>query len=106
MLRHLQADFITAQELFACARPIAEVFALSAAGSGDGARSASNDDRRHIPGLQLAEKAESIGVLNGHEFTRADNARDINTALAAEGRSSCAATARHAFFSKLSSRET
>jgi hypothetical protein len=43
---------------------------------------------------QLAEKAESIAVLKGHELTRADNARDINTALAAEGRSSCAATSR------------
>jgi hypothetical protein len=51
--------------------------------------------------FEVAEKAESIAVLKGHEFTRADNARDINTALAAEGRCSCAATERHAFFSKL-----
>jgi hypothetical protein len=51
--------------------------------------------------LELAEKIESAAVLKGHEFTRADKARDINTALAAEGCSSCAAPARHAFSSKL-----
>jgi glycosyltransferase involved in cell wall biosynthesis len=35
-----------------------------------------------------AEKVENIDVLKGHEFTRANNAKDINTALAAEGCSS------------------
>ncbi|MFP5205107.1 MAG: hypothetical protein ACLGSH_07110 [Acidobacteriota bacterium] len=41
-------------------------------------------ERARLP--SLLKNCEFGHVLKGHEFTRADNARGINAALAAEGR--------------------
>jgi hypothetical protein len=67
-----------------------------------GTTSVGPNQPRQSEGLYSLRKNSEFGpVLKGHEFTRADNARRINAALAAEGRLASLHREQMAFFSNL-----
>jgi hypothetical protein len=71
------------------------------------ARTRQLDSRRGFEGARLyslRKNSEFGPVLKGHEFTRADNARRINAASAAEGRLVSLHREQKAFFRSLFSR--